>query len=151
MMSHEASDIRSRLLGSWSLVRWESIGADGSTAYPLGADAIGQLMYDGAGDRVSAQLVRVNQPAFASDDWQRASAEEMQAAWPNYFGYFGRFTVDTEAATVTHHIDAGWFPNLAGSRQVRRYRFDGDNLVLDADTAWGQVRIVWRKVVDAAV
>jgi hypothetical protein len=55
----------------------------------------------------------------------------MCAAWP---GYFGRFTLDVAAATVTHHIDADWFPNLAGVEQVRRYHFDGDTLVLAADT-----------------
>jgi hypothetical protein len=95
---------------------------------------------------VSAQLVRINQPRFASDDWQQASTEEMCAAWPSYFGYFGTFTIDAEAAAVTHHIEAGWFPNLVGTEQVRSYRFEGGQLVLDADTTWGQVRIIWEKL-----
>ena len=62
-----------------------------------------------------------------------------------YFGYFGRFTLDVDAATVTHHIDAGWFPNLTGVDQVRHYDFDGDALVLSADTPWGRARLVWRR------
>lgn len=62
---------------------------------------------------MSAQLLRAHQPSFAHDDWQRASAQEMCATRPNYFGYFGTFTIDAAAATVTHHLDAGWFPNLA--------------------------------------
>jgi hypothetical protein len=145
MTNHDGSGVRARLLGSWSLVRWESIGADGQVGYPLGENAVGQLMYDGEGDRVSAQLVRANQQPFVSDDWQQAGREEMCRAWPSYFGYFGRFTIDARAAIVTHHIDAGWFPNLTGTQQVRHYRLDGEDLVLDADTAWGQVRIIWRK------
>jgi len=67
----------------------------------------------------------------------------MVAAWP---GYFGTFSIDARNAAVTHHIEAGWFPNLAGTDQVRHYRFDGDELVLDADTAWDKVRIIWRRV-----
>ncbi|HEY1571968.1 MAG TPA: lipocalin-like domain-containing protein [Pseudonocardiaceae bacterium] len=139
-MTHD--DIRARLLGAWRLVTWQSIGPDGSVGYPLGPDAIGQLSYDDSG-RVSAQLVRVHQPRFASDDWQLATDDEKQAAWPGYFGYFGTFGIDTDAEIVTHHILGGWFPNLAGTDQIRHYRFEGRDLVLDADTTWGQVRIVW--------
>jgi lipocalin-like protein len=146
-MSHSTVEAatRARLLGPWSLVSWEIVGPDGTVSHPLGEHPVGQLLYDGTADRVSAQLVRAGQQRFASDDWLHASADEMCAAWPAYFGYFGRFTIDTGSATVTHHIDAGWFPNLAGVRQVRRYRFDGDDLVLTADTPWGEARLVWRR------
>jgi hypothetical protein len=44
------------------------------------------------------------------------------------------------------HIEANWFPNLAGTEQVRDYLFDGDELVLDADTAWDKVPIIWRRM-----
>jgi hypothetical protein len=145
MSSANAREVRSRLLGAWKLVTWQIIAADGSTSFPLGDDAVGQLMYDGGTDRVSAQLVRINQKPFASADWQEATTTEMAAAWPDYFGYFGRFTIDTDAAIVTHHIESGWFPNLVGTDQVRHYRFDDGRLVLDADTTWGQVRIVWQR------
>lgn len=140
-----AEEIREKLLGAWSLVSWQSFSDDGSVRYPLGEDAVGQLMYDATG-RVSAQLVRAEQERFHSDDWRKAKPEEMIAAWPGYFGYFGTFTVDADDAAVTHHTEAGWFPNLAGTDQVRHYRFDGDELVLDADTAWDKVRIIWRRI-----
>lgn len=145
MITLSAEQVRAELLGAWRLESWQSIKQDGTIDYPLGPDAAGQLMYDDS-DRVSAQLVRVGQPRFASDDWRQASAEEMCAAWPSYFGYFGTFSIDAETKTVTHHIEAGWFPNLAGSQQLRHYRFDKHRLVLDADTAWGQVKIIWKKL-----
>jgi hypothetical protein len=144
MTNLKIADVRKKLLGSWRLVTWESVHDDGSTSYPLGADAVGQLMYDDAG-RLSAQLVRADQKRFESDDWREAQPEEMIAAWPNYFGYFGTFTIDTDNDVVTHHIESGWFPNLVGTEQLRHYRFDGDQLVLDADTAWDKVRIVWER------
>lgn len=145
----DAARARAELLGTWKLVAWQSIKSDGTVDYPLGDDALGQLTYDTSG-RVSAQLVRAGQPRFASDDWRRASATEMCASWPSYFGYFGTFTVDADAATVIHHIEGSWFPNLAGVDQVRHYRFAEDQLVLDADTNWGQVRIIWRKLASIA-
>jgi hypothetical protein len=138
-------EIREKLLGAWSLVSWQSFSDDGSAQYPLGENAVGQLIYDATG-RVSAQLVRAGQDRFGSDDWRKAEPDEMVAAWPGYFGTFGTFTIDAGNTAVTQHIEAGWFPNLAGTDQVRHYGFDGDELVLDADTAWDKVRIIWRRV-----
>ncbi|MCI3273533.1 lipocalin-like domain-containing protein [Streptomyces cylindrosporus] len=145
MITDEADRVRSALLGAWRLVTWQSVDTAGSVSYPLGEDAVGQLMYTATG-HVSAQLVRARMPRFASDDWRRATAEERAAAWPGYFGYFGTFTLDTDADTVIHHIESSWFPNLVGTRQVRHYRFEDGRLVLDADTSWGQVRIIWEKL-----
>jgi hypothetical protein len=146
MPQSPADEIRHKLLGAWSLVSWESFSDHGTQSYPLGEDAVGQLMYDDTGS-VSAQLVRLNQQRFQSDDWRQARPDEMCAAWLNYFGYFGTFTIDTDNDTVTHHIESGWFPNLIGTGQIRHYRFDGDDrLVLDADTAWDNVRIVWQRI-----
>ena len=144
MKNADPDSVLEKLIGSWSLVSWESYSDDGSASYPLGADALGQLMYDADG-HVSAQLVRANQQPFTSDDWREAKPDEMIAAWPNYFGYFGTFTIDADKAAVTHHIESGWFPNLVGTQQVRYHRFDGERLVLDADTAWDRVRIVWQR------
>lgn len=138
-------DVRAALLGAWGPVSCEESRSDGTVTYPLGVDAMGQLLY-AAPDRVSAQLVRADQPRFPDEDYRAAEPARMAAAWLDYFGYFGGFSVDAEAGTVTHHIEAGWFPNLAGSRQERRFHVDGDRLVLSADTAWGQVRNVWRRI-----
>jgi hypothetical protein len=54
----QAEEVLKRLIGSWSLVRWEERGSDGSVHYPLGEDAIGQLMYDHEG-RMSARRMRL--------------------------------------------------------------------------------------------
>ena len=87
MKNADPDSVLEKLIGSWSLVSWESHSDDGSASYPLGEDALGQLMYD------------------------------------------------ADKAAVTHHIESGWFPNLVGTQQVRYHRFDGERLVLDADTA----------------
>lgn len=132
------------LVGSWRLVSCVEHGADGNVSYPMGTDAIGQLNYDSAG-RMSAQLVERGQPRFAEEDLRRATDTEKAAAWSRYFGYFGTYTVDEGARTVTHHIEGSSFPNLVGTDQVRTFRLDDGRLILDADAAWGQVRAVWEK------
>jgi len=127
------------------LVSWEIRDPDGTVTRPLGAGEIGQLMYDEDG-RMSAQLMQTNQARFASDDWRQASPEEKARAWSDYFGYFGTYTVDEQAKAVVHHIEGSWFPNLVGEDQKRYYQLVEEQLVLNATTAWGDVRIVWEKI-----
>jgi hypothetical protein len=81
--------------------------------------------------------MRPNQPSFAREDWREATAGEKAAAWSNYFGYFGTYTIDEQAGTVVHHIEGSWFPNLMGTDQIRHFRFEEERIVLDADTEWG--------------
>jgi hypothetical protein len=137
--------IRERLIGTWTLLSWDTRDRDGIVSYPLGPDAVGQLSYDDTG-RMSAQLMRRNQQPFSSRDWRQATPEEKAQAWGNYFGYFGQYEVDEAASAVVHHIEGSWFANLVGASEVRHYRFEGERLILDADTEWGHVQIVWQKL-----
>ena len=55
------------LLGSWRLVSCETEAADGSIDYPLGADAVGLLMYTEDG-YMSVSLARAERHPFAGGD-----------------------------------------------------------------------------------
>lgn len=123
-----------RLLGSWRLICWSIQSVDGTSTYPLGEDAAGQLTY-GSDGRMSAQLMRRGQHRFASNDWRRAHVDEKALAWSSYFGYSGTYAIDEPRKLVEHHIEGGWFPNLVGTTEQRHYRFEGEQLVLDAETA----------------
>src|SRR5262249_3870511 len=43
------SAIADKFIGTWKLVSYESRGANGAVTYPFGQDAVGYIMYDGAG------------------------------------------------------------------------------------------------------
>ena len=105
---------------------------------------IGKLIYTADG-HVSAQIVQRDLSRFQSDDWRVASEAESASAWKSYFGYFGTYSMDSERQVITHHIEGASFPNLTGTNQVRRYRFDGSRLILDADTAWDCIRAIWER------
>ena len=138
-------EIVEKLVGAWTLVTWYETTASGEIHYPLGEDALGQIVYT-ADRHMSAQLVAQSQPRFQSEDWRQATQAETALAWKNYFGYFGTFHLDLGRQAVIHRIEGAWFPNLQGSEQIRRFVFDRDRLILDADTQWGQVHIVWQRV-----
>jgi Lipocalin-like domain len=44
--------------------------------------------------------------------------------------YAGAYTVDSEAKTVTHHIDVSWDQSRTGESQLRTYKLDGGRLTL---------------------
>jgi hypothetical protein len=126
-------------------VTWYETASTGEVRYPFGRNAIGQIIYT-SDLRVSAQLVSKDQPHFQSEDWREATQSESAQAWKKYFGYFGSFSIDLDRQAVIHHIEGSWFPNLQGTDQVRCFRLEGPQLVLDADTDWGRVHIVWKRI-----
>ena len=143
-MNTDISKIEKRLLGAWTLVEWSEQPPGRPKTFPLGENALGQIVYSADG-HVAAQLARRGRRKFQSGDWRQAGEKDGARAFKEYFGYFGAFSIDTERQVVTHHVEGSWFPNLEGSDQERHYRFENDLLVLDAHTDWGKVRIVWRK------
>jgi hypothetical protein len=143
------STVREQLLGAWKLVEWSDRHSDGTIGYPFGEDAIGQIVYSPDG-HVAAQLVSRGRQRFKSGDWRKAWSEEAARAFREYFGYFGTFVIDSDRKTIVHRVEGAWFPNLEGSSQERRFRFEDDQLVLGASTPWGEVRIVWQRAPSAS-
>jgi hypothetical protein len=120
-----------------------AIRPDGGRHYPPGADAIGQILYSADG-HVAAQLVRNERQRFLSDDWRAASDGEGAQAFKEYFGYLGTFSIDLDRRADLRQAAAAWFPNVEGDR-LRRFSFENGHLVLNAETTWGTVRIVWAR------
>ena len=104
-----------RFPGTWRLVSFAERGADGRETETFGPAPLGYLMYD-RGGRMSVHIAR-------SDG---RSGEDVTA----YFGYFGSYTVDESAATVTHRVEGASDPKFAGTDQVRYFTRDGNRLVL---------------------
>jgi hypothetical protein len=147
--SEEAGAVGRSLVGAWSLLECAEILQDGSKRLPLGEGARGQVVYTADG-RMSAQLVRADRAPFASDDFRGAPVDVAAEAFQQYFGYFGSYTVDASAGTVTHFIEGAWFPNLENKAQVRTFRLEGDRLIFEAATPWGVIRNIWIRASGAA-
>ena len=114
-------------LGSWELIEWVAIGPSGERTYPFGENAQGQVSYTADG-RMSAHLMRP--PADPAD------------TPPQHLSYWGTFSVQESAGTVTHHVIGADRPNWLGSDQVRRFRFEGPNTLI---LSLGQQHLTWRR------
>lgn len=117
------------LIGTWRLVSYQARMPDGSTREPMGANPGGRLTYDRAG-RMAVQFGRRDRPAFASGELRGGTPDEMKAAFFGYVAYYGAYSADADASTVTHRIEGSLFPNWEGQEQKRFYALDGDRLTL---------------------
>ena len=86
-------------------------------------------MFDDGG-RMSIHLVNPARPLFASGDFLQPTPEELQAAWDGYFGYFGGYSVDEVAETVTFHVEGAAYPNYVGTDQQRFLTIEGNRFTL---------------------
>jgi hypothetical protein len=124
-----AAGAAQRMVGTWQLVT-RTVSANGKTLVDpvLGAQPLGRLYYDANG-AMSLQMMRqdrktaISTPADAKD---KANARVILG----YDSYFGTYTVDERAGTVTHHVEASLFPEDLGQNWVRPFKLDGDTLTL---------------------
>jgi hypothetical protein len=122
--------IDERLIGTWALVATEWKRADGRHANPFGADAIGILTYDAAGN-MSAQIMREARPALPEGAHSGIEAA-MAAAVPGYIAYFGTYEV-VEPGLAVHDVAGSAYPAWVGATHERRYVIEGDALTLMQD------------------
>jgi hypothetical protein len=135
----EAARITGQLTGAYKLVWFDTYGRDGKvTRSPF---TVGRISYGAAG-RMSAQLMRPDRPRFAGP---QATDAERAAAYSGYVSYFGRYEVDADRRTVTHHVEGALGPNMVGQPLVRHFEFspDGSTLFLsvsDGDRVTGRLQ-----------
>lgn len=135
------------IVGSWQLMTRTVTRANGSTVIDpvLGEKPTGRLVYD-AGGAMMLQMMRTGRK-------DAITPQADVAAKPNprvilgYDSYFGRYTVDEKAGTVTHHVEGSLFPEDLGSDWVRPFTLKGDTLTLRLASADGLTRtLVFQRI-----
>ena len=106
---------REQMFGSWELQSRTVTRANGEAiADPvLGAQPIGRLFYDASG-HMALQMMRQGRPQAITEPANPEDAKNARVVL-GYDAYFGTFTVDEAAGTVTHHV-----AELAVSRGPRQ-------------------------------
>jgi hypothetical protein len=115
---------RSELVGRWRLASYEAASKD-DVIYPMGRNAIGVLDYSADG-KVSVHIMG-----------------------EGYFAYYGDYTVDERASTITHHLEMALQPSFAGASNLRHAELRGSTLVLSGEMDFeGQprtIRVTWKR------
>lgn len=144
-----SGNARHQLLGVWKLVSYQLKFSDGRVETPFTERPVGMLTYDAAG-RMSAQLMRPGRKSRMAVGVSYASGKaddaELREAAGGFIAYFGTFDVDEASATVIHHVEACLVPSWVGQDLPRKYRFDGQRLLLSAVTSTFSVDLVWERL-----
>jgi len=128
-------EVAKKLLGAWRYVGTRRDRKD----YSRGANPKGMIYYGPYGE-MAVQI---------APDVQRKRAglemtpQEAFIAVKDYIAYFGTYTVDEAAGTVTHHRHDALQPGDTGDL-VRRYEFVGDRLVLRPPNS--TMEVTWERI-----
>jgi hypothetical protein len=128
--TRSASSATARIVGTWQLMTRTVSRADGTVIIDpvLGEKPTGRLVYDASG-AMMLQMMRTGRKEAIS-----AAANPKDTLNPRvilgYDSYFGRYTVDEKAGTVTHHVEGSLFPEDLGDDWVRPFTLQGDTLTL---------------------
>ena len=115
-----------RFIGTWRLV------SDSST---------GLMYYDALGNMAAQVMPGRARPKYAG---VQPTPDEAKEALTGYLAYFGSYSVNERAHTITHHRKGNINPGQIDDDAVRRYEFvSGDRLILTpVDSA---NRITWER------
>lgn len=115
------------IVGSWRLVSWSLTNGRPRCTEEEGGVS-GQLVYTNDG-HMAAQL---GCSEIDTSDLSGLSPQELAGRLSRrHFSYYGRYTLDRSAQTVTHHVEGSSSVPFVGSDQVRSFVFEGnDRLVL---------------------
>ncbi|HET7649343.1 MAG TPA: lipocalin-like domain-containing protein [Gammaproteobacteria bacterium] len=130
-----STKLSENLLGTWKLVSREDRTHQGALRVDpaLGADPVAILTYDRGGYFAAQFMKRERNPA---------TEVVVAKAGPNnsrtvggYDAYFGTFTVDDANGTVTQRLEGALSPESVGQVLTREMTVNGDELVIQLETA----------------
>jgi hypothetical protein len=142
---------RPTVVGTWRLVSSIRTDSSGRQTPTYGEHPLGRIMYTADG-HMAAQLYDASRAKLGAD-LTKADPAAVRAAFQGMATYFGRYTLDTVAHTVTHDVEGAYSPDWIGGRLVRSYRFVGANRIeltvlttFDGKKAVNPTVLVWERL-----
>ena len=127
--------VANRLLGAW---RYMGTRINDSN-WDRGANPKGMIYYGPHGE----MAVQIAPDVKRTRAGAAMTPQEAFTAVKDYTAYFGTYTVDEAAGTVTHHRQDSLQPGDGGDL-VRRYELNGDRLVLRAPNS--TLEVTWERI-----
>lgn len=132
----DAQNLKQQVVGTWNMTKgMEKLGDKTTTPW-----AAGRLVLDAEG-RLAFFLV--------GKDRAKGDPNPRTPVGP-FIAYYGTYTVDEAAKTVTYHIEHSAFPNFEKSTRTQKISFSGDTMITTGTpvkTAEGEVTPIneWKR------
>src|SRR6266480_7579561 len=119
------ANLASKILGIWMLKSREDVDAEGQILIDpfFGRDPLGILCFGPS--HFAAQFMKRDRSDQESVP-QRAHSKNNTAALNGYDAYFGTYSVDESAGTLTTYLEGSISPANVGNVYVRNVRVVGD-------------------------
>ncbi len=148
--TYQANSIQQQVLGTWKLVSYvREEMPSGAKSDVMGVHPSGYINY-GHNGRMIVLIVGSDRK---KPEGSVATPEEAAALIRSMLAYSGTYTIDSEAKTVTHHVDVSWDQSRTGESLLRTYKLDGDRLTLTTppsnDPATGKKTVrtlIWERL-----
>jgi len=127
--------VANKLLGAWRYVGTRINDSN----WDRGANPKGMIYYGPHGE----MAVQIAPDVKRTRAGAAMTPQEAFTAVKDYIAYFGTYTVDEAAGTVTHHRQDSLQPGDGGDL-VRRYELNGDRLVLRAPNS--PLEVTWERI-----
>jgi hypothetical protein len=110
--------LKELIVGTWILDSVYDQAQDGTKNEPWGPNVKGIVMFDGNG-RFSFQIISADRSKSASNNPRNPVGQAV--------AYFGTYTVDEAAKTVTYHIERATFPQWDGINRTANIAIATEN------------------------
>ncbi len=144
----QAESVKQQLVGTWFLVSDVATRPDGTRFEPFGDNPKGILMFDRTG-YFSIQYSGDARRKVASNNRLEGTPEENMANAKGTQAYYGTYSVDAAARTITFHVERNSYPNWDNIDLKRTITLVGDELtttIARISTGGGAAVNVWKRV-----
>ena len=136
------------VVGSWKLLSYVDTSPNGTKRFPWGTAPSGLLMYDRSGN-MAVQVQRTPVIKLKAKYEQDLRTKDSAALSGAYTAYFGKYVVDWDKMTITHHVEGNLFPFYIGTDQVKQFEMNRDTLTLKVSwtehgKTWSGIRVFSR-------
>ena len=129
----KTANLATVILGVWNLKSREDVDEAGQVHVDpfLGPSPLGILCF--APGHFAAQFMKRDR-SQQENQKQRAQAENNTAGVNGYDAYFGTYSIDQPAGTLTTHLEGSISPDNIGNTYIRDARVVGNELIIQLQT-----------------
>lgn len=131
--------VKDKIVGTWKLLSWKYVPAEGEPVEFFGENPLGILMYDTNG-YMNAQLMKSGRSNFATASIADGTPEEISGAYLSYAAYWGKYYEKTPGELI-HEVEGSLFPNWVGHDEIRYAEITGEYLILSTP----MFRVTWKR------
>ena len=122
----QQDQLAKRLLGAWRLISVEGTSLLQPRVYDR---PTGMIVYEPSG-RMAVQIASIGERKRFAKGVATGTMEEKAAAFDSYIAYYGNYTIDAKAGTITHHLQDSLSPDMRGRDLVRYFELQGENRIV---------------------